>query len=346
MDISSVLKVIAIIFIIVAGLGYVVDVDYYLMMPGTAEHLRPIIEVDGELSDEKGKFMLTTVSSIPGNMLFYTFANISNRIGLYEIEIKEKEEVLGHFDMDDDLYRQIMLLYMSQSQQEAVYNAFLLANEDVEFIENAVLVRDVAPDSMAVNILRPGDSIKMVDGFEVKNSEQMIEYVRNQRPGDTVHIVYERGGESREADIMLMTHPEVDEARIGIMIMTDRELVTNRDVRISTGRIGGSSAGMMFTLEIYNQLVEQDITKGYYIAGTGTINADGYVGQIGGVKHKVRAARRANADIFFVPMDIHPYDTNEQEANTVNARLDEPITVVPIKHIQDAIDYLEGLPAR
>ena len=43
-------------------------------------------------------------------------------------------------------------------------------------------------------------------------------------------------------------------------------------VKIDSHEIGGPSAGLMFTLEIYNQLVEDDLTRGHEIAGTGTIN--------------------------------------------------------------------------
>lgn len=344
--ISSIAKALVFILIIVAAIGYMIEVDYYLLMPGTAEHLRPIIEVEGERGEEKGKFMLTTVSSIPGNMLFYTLARISNKFNLMEIELKEKEEVLGHFDMDDELYRKIMMLYMSQSQQEAIYNAYVLAGEPVEFIEKAVLVRDVSPDSKAIGILQPGDTIYSVDSVPMKNSEQIIEYVKTQRPGDVVQVEYSRDDKTSVADIELIKHPQADEARIGVMIMTDRELHTERKVTINTGRIGGSSAGMMFTLELFNQLTEVDITQGYFIAGTGTINAEGYVGQIGGVTHKVKAARRAKADIFFVPQDVNPYDSNEKDALLANEKLDKPITIVPIKHISEVIEYLKEIPPK
>lgn len=54
----------------------------------------------------------------------------------------------------------------------------------------------------------------------------------------------------------------------------------------------------MFALEVYNQLIREDLTKGYRIAGTGTINIDGEVAPIGGISQKVIAAHKAGADIF------------------------------------------------
>ena len=72
-------------------------------------------------------------------------------------------------------------------------------------------------------------------------------------------------------------------------------------VTVKTDEIGGPSAGFMFSLEIYNQLTEEDLTKGYQIAGTGTIDADGTVGPIGGIEQKIVAADKAGAEFFFAP---------------------------------------------
>ena len=57
-------------------------------------------------------------------------------------------------------------------------------------------------------------------------------------------------------------------------------------MKIDSHEIGGPSAGLMFTLEIYNQLVDEDLTRGHEIAGTGTINEKGEIGPIGGIQQK------------------------------------------------------------
>ncbi|WP_347177868.1 S16 family serine protease [Sporosarcina thermotolerans] len=72
---------------------------------------------------------------------------------------------------------------------------------------------------------------------------------------------------------------------------------------IHTAEIGGPSAGLMFTLQIMNQLMDEDLTKGYNIAGTGEMLADGTVGRIGGADFKVIAADREGIEIFFAPDD-------------------------------------------
>lgn len=58
----------------------------------------------------------------------------------------------------------------------------------------------------------------------------------------------------------------------------------------------------MFTLEILDQLLDEDLTKGYAIAGTGEMLIDGSVGRIGGIDYKVIAADRDGMEIFLHQM--------------------------------------------
>ena len=98
---------------------------------------------------------------------------------------------------------------------------------------------------------------------------------------------------------------------IGIVPVTERRVQTKPAVRIRADHIGGPSAGLMFALEILNQLTPEDLTRGLKIAGTETLSAEGEVGQIGGVEQKVMAAEREGADLFFVPADVRPGDSNQ-----------------------------------
>ena len=65
---------------------------------------------------------------------------------------------------------------------------------------------------------------------------------------------------------------------------------------------------MMFTLEIYSQITGKDLRQGREIAGTGTINEDGSIGQIGGVDKKVATASNAGAKIFLCPDETEETD--------------------------------------
>ena len=97
---------------------------------------------------------------------------------------------------------------------------------------------------------------------------------------------------------------------------------------------GGPSAGLMFTLGVYDLVTGQDLTGGRKIAGTGTIDLEGNVGPIGGVQQKVVAAERAGAEYFLSPPENYP------DALAMATH----ITVIKIATAQDAIDFLRSLP--
>lgn len=125
--------------------------------------------------------------------------------------------------------------------------------------------------------------------------------------------------------------------------MTDRDIVTDPPVRIESDQIGGPSAGLMFALEVYNQLIREDLTKGYRIAGTGTINIDGEVGPIGGISQKVIAAHKAGADIFFAPNERGAKHSNYKEAVKTAKDIGTNMKIVPVDTFDDAVQFLQKL---
>ena len=125
--------------------------------------------------------------------------------------------------------------------------------------------------------------------------------------------------------------------------MTDQDVEVERDVRIKSGKIGGPSAGLMFALEMYDKLVDEDMTKGYNIAGTGEIDFEGNVLRIGGVDKKVVAADRNDIDIFFVPNENGRSDSNYVEAKETAEKIKSDMEIVPVDTFDDAIEFLENL---
>jgi PDZ domain-containing protein len=103
---------------------------------------------------------------------------------------------------------------------------------------------------------------------------------------------------------------------------------------IDSQNIGGPSAGMMFSLQIIDQLTDEELTDGERIAGTGTISRDGTVGGIGGVHQKVHGAIDSGALAVLVPASNYP--------DAVEAAGDD-IEVVRVETIDDALDYLATL---
>ena len=126
--------------------------------------------------------------------------------------------------------------------------------------------------------------------------------------------------------------------KMGIYLIKSFDYDYSREIELGfTSREGGSSGGFMLSLAIYNRLIEKDLTNGLKIVGTGTIDSEGNVGQIDGVKYKLKGAEKAKADIFFAPSgDNYEEALREKEKN--NYKID----VVEVKKLQDAISYLES----
>jgi PDZ domain-containing protein len=95
--------------------------------------------------------------------------------------------------------------------------------------------------------------------------------------------------------------------------------------------VGGPSAGLMMALNVYNKLSETDITNSTVIAGTGTIEIDGSVGPVGGVKQKVIAAKRAGATLILVPT------ANYEDAKSYK---DDETSIVAVESFKNALQVI------
>ena len=129
-----------------------------------------------------------------------------------------------------------------------------------------------------------------------------------------------------------------DRLILGIGLELIKEYKTDPKVKVKFKKSeSGPSAGLIATLEIYNQLTKKDLTKGYKIAGTGTIEEDGTIGEIGGITHKLLGASKSKTDIFLVPAD------NYQEALKYKKKHHLKIKLIKVKNIESAINKLEEL---
>ena len=125
------------------------------------------------------------------------------------------------------------------------------------------------------------------------------------------------------------------EKGIGIVIMTNYEYEIDPEIELKfKPSESGSSGGMMMALSIYSAINGEDILKGRDIAGTGTIDSYGNVGEIGGIKYKIMGAVKNKMDIVLVP------SANYKEASELVKERGYDIELVEIKTFNDAIEYL------
>jgi len=184
----------------------------------------------------------------------------------------------------------------TQSQASAVTVALTKLGYPVQ-----TYVKDVTAGSAATGVLRANDVITAVDGTKVTSPGKLTELVRAKPAGTTLNVDYTRGGKAESAKITTKAAKGDKTPRLGVQIGTRQPHPF--DVKIDLDKIGGPSAGLMFTLGILDKLQPADLTGGKIIAGTGTIDDDGNVGPIGGIPQKLVGAKDAGAQLFLVPKD-------------------------------------------
>jgi Lon-like protease len=160
-------------------------------------------------------------------------------------------------------------------------------------------VSKVTPGGPSVGRLRQDDVITAVDGAPVTSPEKLTDLIRAKPAGSTLAVGYTRGADRGTARITTRAAKSGDPPRIGVEI--DKKQPHPFTVSIDLEKIGGPSAGLMFTLGIIDKLRPVDLTGGKVIAGTGTIDDDGNVGPIGGIPQKLVGAKKAGAQMFLVP---------------------------------------------
>jgi PDZ domain-containing protein len=327
---------------------------YFIYKPGTAEEIRPMVHVKSGAGDEAGTFMLTTVRVTDTNVVNYFYALLAHQ------QLVPKKAVFRNGESEDEYTRRQDYI-MLDSQSNAMQAAYKKAGIPYHLQNEGVMVLQVLDNMPAAQALQPGDYLLQLDGKPMATKDDVLGELKGKKEGDTVRVTYKRGNRTATVPLTLALLPvqpgEAQKAQPGLGIVpADVHSVKaddpDKQVSIQAGEIGGPSAGLMFSLEIYNQLTPDDLTKGYRIAGTGTIDPDGNVGVIGGIQHKIVAADREKADIFFAPKDYYPAPgegspvLNTTDARAEARKIHSAMKIVSVGTMDDAIRYLRSLPPK
>jgi Lon-like protease len=277
--------------------AWLVPLPYTEFVPGQPTSIPPLIEVSGvETTEIDGDTALLTVLLQP--------STTSSAVGALldgSRELRPTQEVLPA-DVDRDQFlEQERDRFQRQFDVAAAVGAEA-AGVDVE-IGTVALIAGVLPEGPADGVLRAGDVVLTVEGDEIETAEDLQTRVREQEVGDTVTLEVDRGGGRVELEVTLGTNPEdPDNAAMGVLVESAADdLQLPFDLTLAQTRIGGPSAGMMIALTVFDLLAEEDLIAGRTIMGTGSLDADGQVGPVGGVPEKMRAAAAQGADLVLVP---------------------------------------------
>lgn len=329
--------------LVIAGLLFY-PTKYYAEVPGSAESLKPYVTVTGKRDTEKGAYMLTTVGVVgPTTPAMLAWAKLQP----YS-EIISKQELMGN--SSSAAYDFLQQQYIKSAANNAVAAAFKAAGKPAKLNQLGIYVMDLVKGSPFKGKLKVGDTITALDGKRYTTANQYIKAIQARQIGSRLNLTFTRKGKVHTASGKLMQLPGTKKAGIGIELTEHTTITTTPKVKIDAGQIGGPSAGLMFAVQVYTELTNQQLRHGQKIAGTGTIDGDGNVGQIGGIDKKVYIADQEGAKVFFAPnepatkqiLKLDPtYENNYAVAKRTAKQIKTKMKIVPVKTLQDALNYLK-----
>ncbi len=304
-------------------------VNYYIITGGGTMNAEDKVFIKDEYKS-KGSLNFSYVSELRGNVFSYVLSYI---VPSFERESIDTYKVSKNEDSDDIDFRN--KLWLNNTNNIALYVAYKKLNKDIKVNSDNIYV--FAISDKAKTDLRVGDSILAIDGEKGNSLKKLRELLNKKEAGKKIDLLVSNG--SKEYHRYAYPFIANNEKYIGIELIEDIDYKVSPKAKFNfSNSEGGPSGGLMLTLEIYNKLTKNDITKGLNIAGTGTIDYDGNVGSIDGVKFKIRGAEKNNMDIFLVPKG-----RNYKEAMKEKKKSKLKIKVIPVETFDEAISSLSKL---
>jgi PDZ domain-containing protein len=332
--VAGLLTAVFVLVIVAAGLTFV-SLPYVTLAPGPATNIlgdvdgTPVLTIDGAPTyPTDGSLDFTTVifDGGPGrtvtvyDLLFAWLSpdtDVTPEGAYFPPDTTAEEVETENAEM------------MNDSQVVAAATALRALGTEVPTTVRVAAVPESGPSA---GKLEPGDQLVSVDGQDVTTAQEVRDIVQPLPEGTDVEIVVRRDGSDVTVDVT--TEESGGRSIIGVLLGLDYDLPVT--VTLNTGSVGGPSAGLMFSLSIYDQLTRGPLTGGQSIAGTGTIEDDGSVGPISGVAQKMVGAHEAGARWFLTPAE---------ECPATLGRVPDGMTVVRVSTFDEAREAVEDIAA-
>jgi Lon-like protease len=293
-------------FLVVMVVGSVVHLPYAVMSPGPTQDTLAT-------SSDGTKTPIIAITGLPtyptAGALRFTTVRVEGGPG-YPVDAWDVlqawiDPARDVFPVDDIFDPQVTkeevaeenAIQMEGSQEEATAVALRAIGKDVP---THIAVAGLTDTSKAKNLLKVGDRITAIGDEPIKTTQAVRDALQQSKPGDTVTLTLTRAGKERRVDVPTIPGQNGRTA-LGVLLGLDHDFPAT--VKIDAGAIGGPSAGLMFSLGIYDKVTPGPLAAGRQVAGTGTIDDEGAVGPIGGIRQKLAGARADGAQFFLAPAD-------------------------------------------
>ena len=315
------------VYLVVAILSIIIfniKLPYYVMAPGG------IIPIDDrittkEQNKKEGSINLLYVTQYDGNVSSLMLAALlknwdTEKIGTIQISNESPEE----------LHKRSKVM-LQNSMQNAIFVAYREAGKEIKIKDKKNIIIGTTEE----NELKINDEILEVNNIKVEDINTLKNVITETEIGETIKIKVKR--KNKELTFNIPVTLKDDYKAIGLLMVTNYEYELDPEIEIKfKDSEGGSSGGVMMATSIYNAITEEDITKGLKIGGTGTIDSEGNVGPIDGVKYKIMGAAKNKMDIVFVPSDNYEEAIKTKKENKYN------MEIISIDTFKDVINYLDN----
>lgn len=312
---------------------------YYAEVPNRASAAKNSVTVQGKPDIAGGAYLMLGLR-IKGPL---TWAQVLQaKLQPYKASLLTKKDLPFYSNTG------FMDLTMQTSEDQAVQAAFHQAKRTMTVTHRGIGVFTVTKHSPFFGKIHPGDTLNAVNGKPFSTTRQYLAATRKQQSG-TLTLQGNRQVQGAPFSASAKLTSGSGKRGLGITYEDFTSTITKPEVNYTDGG-GGNSAGLIFALQIYTQLTGQQLRHGQKIAGTGTIDAHGRIGQIGGIAQKVYLADQAGAKVFFAPdvpatkailkQDPH-YENLSVVAQRTAKKIHSTMKVVPVKTLGDAVKYLE-----
>ena len=296
--------------------------SYYINMPGGTIKVNDRIECK-KCSDINGSLNMLYVTeyeaTVPTCLLSLVIPN-------WDLERISEQQISN--ETPEDIYNRNRLM-LENSVDNAIYVAYTNSNKEI----NVKSKKNIVIATTKNNGLNIGDEVLKINGKEIENIEEIRNIIQNSAVNKKLLFKVLRN--NKEEDIQVKVIKQNSKKMIGAVITTDYDYELDPKIKLKfRSSESGSSGGMMLALSIYTKINDQDIIKGRKIAGTGTIDYEGNVGKIDGIKYKIMGAHKDKMDIVLVPKE------NYKEAISVAEKNHYKLKIVKVETFKDVIDYL------
>jgi len=337
--------------VVLGILTSVLPVPYVVLVPGPVtdtlgsvqssasgtSHSVPVVSATGTKTyPTQGHLYLTTVGIVPGDCNAHpTLWQALRAWWNSDDAVQPHQAICPPGDSAQQVQKENEQ-EMTQSQRDAVTAALLELG--YKPVTQKVIVGDVTSGLPAEKVLQTGDVIDTIDGKPVTNVKALHQLINVRPVGSTLSLGITRDGKARTVQITTVKAQDgTGRPLVGITPdLTATFGKVNVKIGLDPADVGGPSAGLAFTLGIIDKLTPGSLTGGRTVAGTGTIDAFGIVGPIGGIQQKIAAAAKAGATVFLAPAS---------ECSDAKAAAPKSLTVVKVDTLKTALSALNAIAA-